>query len=510
MIRLPRSLDALAGLRAARWTRESTRGQTDRFGPDAQHEQQRAAIFRHDLADTGIEWQVAHSGFRKTRGDEAVIASTEQWTDMLARAGREYDVLVVGYVSRFARNLRTAVNARHELHRAGAVLLFADERILSSDEEEWERWAREAVEAEAYSRRLGKRIAEGYAAKFRRHADPGGRIPLGFRRSGPARVLEVDPETIGAVTALFARYAVGTVSIEQVAAGAGMVTASVNDLLKNPVYNGWAGRKGERIAAAWRTSPPVDDLTWERVQSLLDRRVRGGGPRPAGRVDLLSGLLRCECGASVVSNGTSRGRRARAHLAPCERWGSQVTYAAETWERPIAAQVRGIRHGPATVAAIVAALRGSGRAPVSIDAGRTERARRALALDVAAGRIGEAEFLSRIAALRESAPEPVATPIDAARVTELLGDVARTWDAKMDDVDRAELIAAIYDRITVRGQEFVGVRLTPWAYAHGLALALPERVRIEVAGEEGVTPARSILIPIEGAAEWRRAARLVG
>lgn len=43
---------------------------------------------------------------------------------------------------------------------------------------------------------------------------------------------------------------------------------------------------------------------------------------------------------------------------------------------------------------------------------------------------------------------------------------------------------------------------------YGLALALPERVRIEVAGEEGLTPARSIRIPIEGAAEWRAAARL--
>ena len=35
-------------------------------------------------------------------------------------------------------------------------------------------------------------------------------------------------------------------------------------------------------------------------------------------------------------------------------------------------------------------------------------------------------------------------------------------------------VAAIYDRITVRGPEFVGVRLTPWAYAHGLALATVE------------------------------------
>ena len=62
MTRLPRTLDDLRGLRAARWVRESTAGQTDRYGPDAQREQQDRAIERHTLADTGLSWSVAHSG----------------------------------------------------------------------------------------------------------------------------------------------------------------------------------------------------------------------------------------------------------------------------------------------------------------------------------------------------------------------------------------------------------------------------------------------------------------
>ena len=33
---LPPSLDGVAGLRAARWFRESTAGQWDNFGPDSQ------------------------------------------------------------------------------------------------------------------------------------------------------------------------------------------------------------------------------------------------------------------------------------------------------------------------------------------------------------------------------------------------------------------------------------------------------------------------------------------
>ena len=68
---------------------------------------------------------------------------------------------------------------------------------------------------------------------------------------------------------------------------------------------------------------------------------------------------------------------------------------------------------------------------------------------------------------------------------------------------------AIYERITVAGPEIVGVRLTAAAYAHGLALALPEKV--VMARPTGLEPARTHsgfrLIPIEGADSWETAAR---
>src|SRR3954449_3351380 len=195
-MKLPRTLDDLQGRRAARWVRESTRGQYDTFGPEAQREQQDRAVERYGLIESGLSWSVAHSG--------RTVANTGQFQDMLSRAGIEYDVLVVGYVSRFARDLRTAVNARHDLHAAGAAILFCDERVLTSDEDGWELFAREAVEAEAYSRRLGKRIREGYAAKFRRLADQAGNAPWGFRRT--ERVLAIDSAAIGDVVEAFQRY----------------------------------------------------------------------------------------------------------------------------------------------------------------------------------------------------------------------------------------------------------------------------------------------------------------
>lgn len=501
---LPRSIDGLTGLRAARWLRESTGGQFDRFGPEAQRDQQDRAIERYGLVDTGIAWSVAHSG--------RTVGGTPTFAEMLARAGTDYDVLVVGYVSRFARNLRTAVNARHDLHAAGAAILFADERVLSSDEDAWETWAREAVEAEAYSRRLGKRVREGYAAKFRRLADPGGNPPLGFHRVGPSRTLAIDPETIGRAVALFTRYGSGIVSIDDLAAETGLRAEGLKDLLKNPIYNGWAVRGPDRLPAAWRADPPVSDDLWARVASIRERRRHGGGPRVPGRVDLLRGLLRCSCGSSVRAFGILSGAHRRQHAEPsCPAGVSGRYFTSAAFEDIIEAQVGGLRLGDATVAAVVRAVGEPEARPASIDAGRVARRRRDLALDFAAGRLSPEAFQSAIAALAEP-PDPVGEGVTAERAVAWLRNLGALWGAATRE-ERAELIAAIYDEIVVRGYEIVRVRLTPAALSHGLALALPERVVVwnERArrGSGALSPnvRRVVRVPIEGAAEWRRAAR---
>jgi hypothetical protein len=81
---LPSSLNRLAGQRAARWTRESTKGQEDRFGPDAQRDQQDRAISDYGMvdvtiADPTLNFRLAHSG--------RTIADTSEFKQMLARAG---------------------------------------------------------------------------------------------------------------------------------------------------------------------------------------------------------------------------------------------------------------------------------------------------------------------------------------------------------------------------------------------------------------------------------------
>lgn len=483
---LPRALDELTGLRAARWLRESTPGQLDNFGPDAQREQQDRAIERYGLVDIGLTYDVAHSG--------RTIGATPQFGAMVAAAGTVFDILVVGYVSRFARDLRTAVNARHEIHQRGAALLFADERILSSDVEAWELWAREAVEAEAYSRRLAKRISEGYAAKFRRHADQAGSAPLGFQRT-PERphLLEVDPTTIRRVVDLFHRYATDTVSLTALAEEAGLSEPALRVILANPIYNGWVrrhrrGRDEERAPAPWRSAPPIDDALWARVAEVRRARWTGGG-RPTRRHDhLLAGRLFCaSCGTRVRAEATTKRRRwtfrRYRHRDRCSAW-QQATYAAAVFEAPILEQVRQARFSPAHVASLRRLAAAGTARPDGTDLRRRqlERDLAARAAAHAARRLSTEAYLAEhrrlTAELDRLAAEPsrdaagIDPDIAAARLADWQ-DTLRTADA----ATAAALVGAIYERIEVSGRtDRLRVVLTSEAEAHGLALALPTTV----------------------------------
>ena len=66
---------------------------------------------------------------------------------------------------------------------------------------------------------------------------------------------------------------------------------------------------------------------------------------------------------------------------------------------------------------------------------------------------------------------------------------------------KAEVLHAIYERIVVTGSTIVSIRLTPSAYAHELAVALPDKVAL--ARPTGVGRAITAYeMPIEGRDEW--------
>ena len=475
---LPSSIDDIRGLRAARWIRESTRGQFDRYGPASQREQQDRFIERHVLVDTGITYQVAHSG--------TTVWQSETMARMLAAAkAGDFDLLLIGYSDRWQRNLRRTLELLEDsLHPAGVALVMCDRRLVSSDRHDWDELVAEATGAEKYSRRLSDRITDGYAAKFKELRDPGGHAPLGFRRSvEPPHALAVDHATIGTAVGLFERYALGTVSTADLETETGLKSSRVRGILMNPIYNGWVrravGASEIREAAPWRPEPPVSDSLWARVEEVRLVKTRGGGPRKRGRVDLLGGLLECVCGRRIRSDGTfADGRHRKLHPEPCSDWGTRARLGDETWEPAVLAQLGTLELSDGLIARVVAAL-GSARPPVTIERGRIERRLRDLAMEHVAGLVNDADYLARAAELkaaRDQLDAGESAGIKPARAVEWLRAIGEAMRRADLPVERAELVHAIYDRIVVAGPRIVSARLTPAATEHGLALALPEKV----------------------------------
>ncbi len=138
----------------------------------------------------------------------------------------------------------------------------------------------------------------------------------------------------------------------------------------------------------------------------------------------------------------------------------------------------GIELDDGTVAAVVGAF-GSAPRPIAIDLARIERHMRELALDHAAGRLEDAAYLERLRGLREakeSLEHTTSDGISAERAVAWLKALSVAWTQADVPEAKVDLLHAIYERIVVTGRRIVSVRLTPSAYAHGLAIALPDKV----------------------------------
>lgn len=472
MKRLPRSLHDMSGLRAALWIRESTTGQFDAFGPDAQREQYGRAVRRYELTDTGVSWSVAHSGWR--------IARHPSWHDMLAQAGDTFDVLVVGYASRFARSLEAHVDARRAFHAAGAAILFADEGVLTSDEDAWERWAREAVEAEAYSRKLSRRVREGLAAKRRVLGEPGGRPPFGFTRTGRPPVLAPDPDRLAIVRRIFDLSA-GGFSDQETAADVGLPLFTVRGILTNPVY---VGRLRDGTSA--RVGPTIDIATWNAVARQRSRRATNAG-RPAhpARAYGLGGLAVCaSCGAHLMGDtGKYRHRdtcepfRAAVHGSRRPSAGRSASVPADHLDGLVADLLGRMALRADRIAAIVAAFRADDSAPDAVTLARIERERAAAmeryrrdrdvaALERTMARLDADEAGARV--------EP--STLAPAEVVDYLRDLPALWHDAPDSRNR--LAASLFDRVAVLGHAEVTFDLSAAAIALGIADGMPSTLTL--------------------------------
>jgi len=112
----------------------------------------------------------------------------------------------------------------------------------------------------------------------------------------------------------------------------------------------------------------------------------------------------------------------------------------------------------------ITAVLSAGERPVTMDRARLECQMREIALEHAAARLDDEEYLTRMAHLRgelEVVGAKLARDLPARRAAEWLDALAETWQ-KADLVEeKSDVIHAAYERIVVEGPPFVGLRLTP-------------------------------------------------
>lgn len=482
MTRLPGSEAELRGLRAARWIRESTPGQFDRYGPEAQSELQDRAMGRLGLLDTGLCWRAAHSG-------RTVYRSAEMAAMLDAARGGAFDVLLVGYVSRWQRNLRQTLNLLEDaLHPAGVAVYFADEEILSSSERHWDQLVEEAKDAERYSRRLSRRVAEGLAQKRLLQHDPGGHPPYGFVRDA-AKLIVPDPDQLPTVRRAFALSTAGQTDA-QVASAVGLPLFTVRGMLTSPLY---VGRLRDGSLAHW--SPVVDEAVWERAQAARARRATNTGRHADPRRPYALAKLYCsDCGTRLTGDsgyyrhrhvcpgfvaarppGTRPGRgRSAGHAYPMELYEQVV-------EGILAQAALGAPTLAAVVGAVVPATAGPDQAALARIArereqamGRYLRDRDTTVLDATMRRLDAEEARARQPREEDGVPAEVAV--------RYLQALPETWAKARGGTGRQLVADALFERIEVLGLQQVTAHLSDHAVRHGLAAVLPEEFGISVSG----------------------------
>ena len=111
--------------------------------------------------------------------------------------------------------------------------------------------------------------------------------------------------------------------------------------------------------------------------------------------------------------------------------------------------------------------------------------------------------------MKESLERTTNTGITAERAVAWLRTLSEAWTRADVPEAKADLLHPIYEEIVVTGRKIMSIRVTPSAYAHGLALALPDKVAMARPTGVGRAHAHSGFrqIPIEGAEEWKAAVR---
>jgi hypothetical protein len=382
----------------------------------------------------------------------------------------------------------------------------------------------EAVEAESYSRKLSRRVAEGYAAKRRRLGVPGGnRAPYGLVREGRPSMLRIDEATAPTVRRAYELAAIGQTDWE-VARQTGLAKSHVAELLTNPTYAGRL-RTGEPAGIA----PLVEPALYSKVQSMRElRRTRTPGRIVRRNYPL---RLRCTgcgrflygdtgryrhpaptCAAFIAATPLLRRRYSHRH----DQRVQGHSYPQTWYEGAIGTLLGEVgRVDDATITAAVGLYQQEVPRVDDLAVGRIERER-----DEASRRLAKTRdvpawqaAMARLDAEEELARQPVEGPkLTAPEVVDYLRSLPALWADTGPD-GRQALATALFARTEVLGFEQMVYELTPDAIALGLDAALPPTFELRCTiGEFGrgersrAEPLRMNVRIVARSVSWRLAA----
>ncbi len=240
-----------------------------------------------------------------------------------AEAGK-FDAVLVLKLDRWARGMGLSAIYRERLFNVGVQLKSFEERAAYDGSlGGFVQGGMADFMAEYYSFDLSLKVSRGWKAR----ADKGltlGDVPFGYTRDGSLQPIYPHPMEAVIVLLIFEWYATGLYSMAQLAdelnsrgfcprSKQGKLRfskASVQGMLKNPIYAGYVTRHGEILCDGLHEGIVSRDL-FERVQRVIaarTRKPRSYSQRPPFPY-LIAGIAHCaSCGGSLWANGTSDGR----------------------------------------------------------------------------------------------------------------------------------------------------------------------------------------------------------
>lgn len=280
-------------MRVAGYIRVSSRDQIENSSLDAQRRAIVEYCARQGWPPPEVFAEEGRSAFTEELARRPAFAAL-----VAAVEARRFAVVVVLDLDRFARSTLTALVAKARLERAGCAIVSLNQGVDFSTPDGGLLFTINSGFAEYFSEQLSRKVLAGIAEKRRRGEHVGG-LPFGARRV--AGQLEIDPAYAATLRLIY------TLAATQ---SDGRVAQTLNERGIPPWRaRGWENttiRSMRLVTGAWLREQGGD---WPALYEAA--RGRPYLPRlPRGKaLLLLSGLLRCPCGARMMYCGTRKQRR---------------------------------------------------------------------------------------------------------------------------------------------------------------------------------------------------------